>query len=145
LPDEWRERVVGGASREGAPQNTLSAPAPRRPAVLLPTFANLSGERDFDYFSYGITEDVGVDLDALGVLVIRAAGQDARSGPSDRRSSLTAEYELDGGVQPAPDRIRVYARVVVAATGAQLWAEPFDEPADIKALLSIQERIAERV
>jgi tetratricopeptide (TPR) repeat protein len=52
---------------------------------------------------------------------------------------------LLGSVRPAPDRIRVSARVVVAATDAQLWADSFDEPADIKTLLSIQQHIAERV
>jgi TolB-like protein len=136
--------VLGRESAVAGP----AADAPRRPSVLLPTFANLSGDADFDYFSYGISEDVATHLGALGIVVIRGPSTDVAgiggsgAAPSAERA---AEYVLTGSVRPGQDRIRVSARVVVADTGAQLWAEAFDEPADVATLLSIQERIAERV
>jgi TolB-like protein len=113
----------------------------------VPTFRNLSGDVDFEYFSYGITEDVATKLGALGVAVVRGAALlDSQPPASDPRTpGAAAEYVLTGSVQPAPDRIRVSARVILASNSTQLWAERFDEPADIKTLLSIQERIAERV
>ena len=50
--------------------------------------------------------------------MIRGAG-DASAPPAEPAPS-TADYLLTGTVRPAPDRIRVSARVVVGATGAQL-------------------------
>jgi adenylate cyclase len=134
--------LIGQAAEQSA-----GPVARRRPTVLVPTFLNLSGDVDFEYFSYGITEDVATQLGALGVAVVRGAAlRDAQPHGSDPPTSgVDAEYVLTGSVQPAPDRIRVAARVILASNSTQLWAERFDEPADIKALLSIQERIAERV
>ena len=146
LSTQWRGDAPAPPPRAATAEAAAPSPvppAPRRPTVLLPTFANLSGAGDLDYFSYGITEDVATNLGALGVLVIRGSGD--ASASTTAPPSSTADYLLTGTVRPAPDRIRVSARVVVAATGAQLWGEAYDEPADVATLLSIQQRIAERV
>lgn len=52
---------------------------------------------------------------------------------------------LTGSVRHAGEEVRVSARLVDSASGAQLWADAFDARRDVEQLLEIQERLAEQV
>ena len=88
--------------------------ARRRPTVLVPTFLNLSGDVDFEYFYIrhhrgrrNAARRARSGGRARGGFARRAAAH----GSDPPTSGVDAEYVLTGSVQPAPDRIRVAARV----------------------------------
>ena len=129
-------------------QVTVAA-APGGPELLVLPFANLSSARDFEYFAYGMTEEVILRLHEFHLRVIAdEPGLDARRRLRDLgalRAKFGTDYVLIGSVRHAGDRVRVMARLVDASTGAQLWTVAFDEQLDVDALITIQEHIAQRV
>src|SRR5204862_217168 len=124
-----------------------SAVAPRLSIVVLP-FANLSDDREQQYFADGITEDLTADLSRVeGSFVIsRNTAFTYRSKPIDTRQigrELGVRYVLEGSVRRSGDQIRVNAQLIDAATDAHLWAERFDR--DMGDLFALQNDITREI
>lgn len=106
---------------------------------MLP-FTNLGGDKEQEYFSDGITEDIITELSRFrNLFVIARNSSFAYRGRSvDVRTiarELGAEYVLEGSVRRAGQRIRVTAQLINAANGNHIWAERYDrELADIFAV-----------
>jgi class 3 adenylate cyclase/TolB-like protein/tetratricopeptide (TPR) repeat protein len=104
-------------------------PLPDEPSIVVLPFANLTGEQGQDYFVDGITDGLTTDLSRIdGSFVIAShtaftyqgrAGIDVRTVGRE----LGVRYVLEGGVRRAGAWVGVDARLIDAATGAQLWAE----------------------
>jgi len=60
-------------------------------------------------------------------------------------AELDARYILMGTVRNTDDRVRISARLVHAASGAQLWTEAYDEDLSVATMVQIQEKIARQV
>jgi len=104
--------------------------APRLSIVVLP-FANLSDDREQQYFADGITEDVTTDLSRLaGMFVISRSTaftyKDKRVEAKQIGRELCVRYVLEGSVRRSGNQVRVNAQLIDAATDAHLWAERFD-------------------
>src|SRR5207249_4026278 len=63
--------------------------------------------------------------------------------PREIGSALGVGTLLEGSVRRSRDQVRVAARLVDAASGAQLWAEEYDRA--LKDVFVIQREIAERI
>ena len=131
-----------------------AAPVPavassRGPKLLVVPFANLNGGGDLDYFAYGISEEIVLSLMDFDVRVVMIARDHGGAGAQEDLPKLPADssvdYVLTGSVRNSADRIRITARLLAAETGVQLWGQAFDEALDVKTLVAIQEKIAERV
>jgi adenylate cyclase len=117
--------------------------APRLSIVVLP-FANLSDDREQQYFSDGLTEDLTTDLSRIsGSLVIARNTAFTYKGKAIDVKQIGRElgvrYVLEGSVRRSGDRVRVNAQLVDAETGVHLWAERFNRTAS--DLLEIQDDI----
>jgi adenylate cyclase len=125
------------------------AAAAAGPKLLVLPFSNLSGNRDLDYFAFGMTEEVTVRLGSFNVVVLadttRVANGNEDPDLEAVRAKFGADYVLTGSVRHAGDTVRVAARLVDVENGAQLWAEAFDARLDVEHLLGIEERLAEQV
>jgi len=124
-----------------------AAVAPRLSIVVLP-FANLSDEREQQYFADGITEDLTTDLSRVaGMLVIsRNTAFTYRNRPVDTKQigrDLGVRYVLEGSVRRSGNRVRVSAQLIDAETDAHLWADRFDN--DMGDLLTLQNEITGRI
>lgn len=122
-------------------------PAPRLSTIVLP-FADLSAERDQQYFADGVTEDLTTDLSRMaGMLVISAdTALTYRNKPVDAKQigrELGVRYVVEGSVERASNRVRVNAQLIDAATDTHLWAERFDR--EINDLFELQSEIAGRI
>ena len=121
---------------------------PRRPSIAVMPFANVSGERDQDYFADGITEDI---ITALGsfrwfFVIARNSSFAYKNSPIDPKQiagELGVRYLLEGSVRKSGESVRISARLVDAATSAQIWAERYDLA--VAEVFAIQDEIAERV
>jgi TolB-like protein/Tfp pilus assembly protein PilF len=121
-----------------APTVSVSSPilsppplaAPRLSIVVLP-FANLSDDREQQYFADGITEDLTTDLSRLENMFVisRNTAFTYRNKPVDTKQigrELGVRYALEGSVRRSGNHLRVNAQLIDAATDAHLWADRFD-------------------
>jgi TolB-like protein/class 3 adenylate cyclase/tetratricopeptide (TPR) repeat protein len=145
-----RPGAVADLPASTAPLATLvseSAGTPRLSIVVLP-FANLSDDREQQYFADGITEDVTTDLSRIAGMVVisRNTAFTYRSKLVDTKKigrELGVRYVLQGTVRRSGNRVRVTAQVVDAATDAHLWAERFDR--DAGDVFALQNEITGRI
>jgi TolB-like protein/class 3 adenylate cyclase len=146
----WRPESTAGLPTTSASSATSSPPpaaAPRLSIVVLP-FANLSDDREQQYFTDGITEDLTTDLSRLpGMLVIsRNTAFTFRNKSVDTRQigrELRVRYVLEGSVKRSGTQIRINAQLIDAETDTHLWAERFD--GDTSDLLALQDEVTSRI
>jgi TolB-like protein/DNA-binding winged helix-turn-helix (wHTH) protein/Flp pilus assembly protein TadD len=132
----WRSLWSGDARR-----------APRLSIVVLP-FANLSDDREQQYFADGITDDLTTDLSRLAHMFVisRNTAFTYRDKPADAKQigrELGVRYVLQGSVRRSGDQVRVNAQLIDAETDAHLWAERFDR--DTGDLFALQNEITARI
>jgi class 3 adenylate cyclase/TolB-like protein/predicted Zn-dependent protease len=106
--------------------------APRLSIVVLP-FANLGGDKGQEFFVDALTEMLTNDLCRIesAFVIGRNTAFTYKDKAADARQigrELGVRYVVEGSVQTGADRLRVSAQLIDAETGAQLWAERFDEP-----------------
>jgi adenylate cyclase len=115
--------------------------------VVLP-FANLSNDPSQDYFADGVTENLTTDLSRIRhSFVIAPNTAFTFKGKSiDTRAigkELGVRYVLEGSVQRDQNRVRVNAQLIDAETGAQLWADRFEE--NVADLFKLQDQVVARL
>ena len=135
-----------GKSRPGA--SAAEAARAELPAVAVLPFADLSQERDQDYFCDGIAEELLGALCGLSGLrvVSRSSSFQFKGQAIDVREvgrTLGATTLLEGSVRRSGRRVRVSARLVDARQGFELWSERFDR--EVEDTFAVQEEIAQAV
>ena len=123
-------------------------PLPDKPSIAVLPFQNMGGDKDQDYFSDGITEDIITGLSKLHwIFVIARNSTFAYKGKSpDIRAvgrELGVHYVLEGSVRKSGERLRVNAQLIDATTGAHVWAERYDRA--IADIFAVQDEITESV
>jgi TolB-like protein/class 3 adenylate cyclase/Flp pilus assembly protein TadD len=141
-----RPEAVADLPPPGEPRVSSMARAadpPRLSIVVLP-FANLSDDREQQYFADGITEDLTTDLSRIADMFVisRNTAFSYRNRPVDTREigrQLGVRYVLEGSVRRAGNQLRITAQLIDAETGGHLWAERFDR--DTSDLFALQNEI----
>jgi adenylate cyclase len=141
--------VAGVPTASGSSSMSGSPPvaAPRLSIVVLP-FANLSDDREQQYFADGITEDLTTDLSRLANMFVisRNTAFTYRDKPVDTKQigrELGVRYVLEGSVRRSGDWVRVNAQLIDALTDAHLWAERFN--GNTSDLFALQDEITSRI
>jgi TolB-like protein/DNA-binding winged helix-turn-helix (wHTH) protein len=110
-----------------------SGPAePQLSLVVLP-FRNLSADTTQGFLADAVTDDLTTELARIpGSLVIARETANTFVGRDVAaiHRALHVRYLIEGGVEPRDAALRINARLVDAATGAEIWAQPFDVPRD---------------
>src|ERR1039458_557110 len=115
------------------------------PSIAVLPFANLSAEKDQEYFSDGLAEEI-INLLAhvSGLKVIaRTSAFAFRGKEQDIRKiaeALGVTAILQGSVRRAGSRIRVAAQLINAADGTHLWSERYDR--EMTDVFVVQDEIA---
>jgi TolB-like protein/Flp pilus assembly protein TadD len=128
------------------PSGTTFNPPTHSIAVL--PFVNLSGDKDQEYFSDGLTEELLnslAEIDGLQVAARTSAfsfkGQDNDIGTIARKLNVGAV--LEGSVRRSAHTIRITAQLINAVTGFHLWSKSYDR--DLGDVLKLQSEIATAV
>ena len=117
----------------------------RQPSIAVLPFANMSGDKEQEYFSDGLAEEI---LNALaeipGLKVIARTSAFAFKGQNTdiRRiaETLGVDNILEGSVRRSGNRIRVTAQLITAIDGTRLWSDRYDrEMADV---FTVQDEIS---
>lgn len=123
-------------------------PAAGKPALAVLPFDNLDGDAASGRLADGLTEDIITDLARFRDLDVIARNSAAvyRGKPVDLRRvgrDLDVRYVIEGSLRRQDGRVRITAQLLDALTGAHVWAERWDRPAD--DLFAVQGEIAEKV
>jgi serine/threonine-protein kinase len=142
LGDDRGSTVV----RTDAAVGRRSASVVRRvPSIAVLPFANLSDDKDNEYFSDGLTQELTVALATIeglkvasrtSVLALRAEGRDVR----DIAARLNVDHVLEGSVRKAGNRLRIATQLVAATDGCQLWSHQYER--DLAEVFAVQDEIA---
>jgi adenylate cyclase len=119
----------------------------RRSIAVLP-FVNMSGDKENEYFSDGISEEI------LNLLVklpqLRVASRTSSFMFKDKEISipevaaqLGVSAVLEGSIRRAGDRVRITAQLIEVSTDSHLWSETYDRQMD--DVFAIQDDIARSI
>ena len=121
-------------------------PAPHSIAVL--PFVNMSGDKEQEYFSDGLSEELLDDLTRVNELQVAARtsafsfkGKDTDIGTIARK--LNVASVLEGSVRRSGHTIRITAQLNNAVTGFHIWSQTYDR--DLGDVLQLQAEIATEV
>jgi eukaryotic-like serine/threonine-protein kinase len=122
------------------PATESSRPLEREPSVAVLPFANMSADKENEYFSDGLAEEIINALANVPGLKVAGRtssfffrGKDVEFGEIGKK--LNVDHILEGSVRKAGSRIRVTAQLIKVADGFHLWSERYDrELTDIFAL-----------
>ena len=140
-----------GIAQSASPASTAAAiPAlaiPAESVAVLP-FTNESGNKDEQFFSDGLSEDLINALSQFGGLKVigRNSAFRFRDSNDDAKTiggKLGVAHLLEGSVQRTGDVVRISATLVIAADGSALWSRQYDRP--YKDLFSLQDEITRSV
>ncbi|MGN6728633.1 MAG: tetratricopeptide repeat protein [Rhodanobacteraceae bacterium] len=120
---------------------------PEKSVAVLP-FANESGNKDEQFFSDGLSEDLITALSQFaGLKVINRDSSFRFRGSSDSVQAIAAKlgvaHLLEGSVQQQGGEVRITATLVNAADGSVLWSQRYDKP--YKDLFNLQDAITQSV
>jgi eukaryotic-like serine/threonine-protein kinase len=148
LAKQPEQRYQTMAEVKAALDAVSGRPAKQQPSIAVLPFANMSAEKENEYFSDGLAEEI---INALahisGLKVIaRTSAFAFRGKEQDIRKiaeALGVRTILEGSVRRAGNRIRVAAQLIAAEDGSHLWSERYDrEMADVFA---IQDEISQAI
>jgi len=127
---------------------SVKAEAVTRPSIAVIPFANLSGNAENDYFSYGMTEDIIRLLARNRWLAVMSrhstsAFQGRAVNVRDVSEQLGVKYVLVGSIRKNRDAVRISAELVRAADGKQLWSDNYD--LQLENIFDIQEEMARQI
>src|ERR1700730_8587376 len=121
---------------------------PDKPSIAVLPFTNMSGDREQEYFSDGITDDLTTALSRIpDLFVIARTSAFTYKGKAvkvqDISRQLGVKYVLEGSVRKADKQVRITAQLVDATTGDHIWAEHYDRP--LRDIFSLQDEIVRRI
>lgn len=105
-----------------------SANEPPRPVLVVLPFTPVETWSGADSFRQGLEQELITSLGRQASDRLAVVSRDLRpfSGAGGAARRIQADYLLDGRVQRQQDRLRVWARLLLAEDGTVLWTESYD-------------------
>jgi TolB-like protein/Tfp pilus assembly protein PilF len=134
------------ASSTPAPAMTTPAPAIPEKSIAVLAFTNLSDDKENEYFSDGISDELG---NVLGrVPGLRVSGRNSafyfkgkNATAQEIGQKLGVAYLVTGSVRKLAGQVRITAQLINTADGFQVWSsEPLTR--ELKDIFGLQDEIA---
>ena len=113
---------------------------------MLP-FANLSAEKENEYFSDGLAEEILIALSQVEGFRVAARSRRSLQGQNNEMSEIASRLRvanvLDGSVRRAGNHVRVTVQLVDARNGFQLWSERYDR--QMEGIFEVQDEISHAI
>ena len=118
------------------------------PSMAVLPFADMSPEKDQDYFCEGIAEELINGLGRIENLRVasRTSSFQFKGTSADVREigrQLGVAHILEGSVRKAGNQLRITAQLVNVSDGYRLWSDRYDR--EMKDIFAIQDEIAESI
>src|SRR3989449_4679802 len=136
----WYFVVRGGSKSTPATAQT--------PSIAVLPFVNLTGDKENEYFSDGITEEI---INALanveGVRVVARTSAFSFKGKNVNVRRIGEELNvatvLEGSVRREGNQLRVVAQLIGAADGYHIWSKTYDR--ELKGVFSLEDELARAI
>ena len=125
-----------------------SGPRTATPSVAVLPFANMSADKDQEYFADGVAEEILNSLAHVeGLRVIGRTSSFYFKGRNEDLPSIARKLSvgaiLEGSVRKDGNRVRVTAQLLDTRDGSQLWSETYDR--ELTSIFQVQEDVARAV
>ena len=132
----------------GGKSPTGTAAQPGTPSIAVLPFVNISSDKEQEYFSDGLAEELLNDLAKIPGLRVaaRTSSFQFKGKTEDLRTvgeKLNVSTILEGSVRKEGSRVRVTAQLIKVADGFHLWSETYDR--ELKDVFAVQDEIARSV
>ena len=122
----------------------VSAPSPV-PAIAVLPFTNMSEDKEDEYFSDGLSEEIINALTKIpGLRVTARTSSFAFRGKEleirEIGARLAVDKILEGSVRRAGNRIRVTAQLINVSDACHLWSERYER--EVPDVFAIQDEIS---
>jgi serine/threonine-protein kinase len=119
--------------------------ASQSPSIAVLPFANMSSDKEQEYFSDGLAEEILNLLAKIPELkvIARTSSFAFRGKDQDIRKiaeTLDVRTILEGSVRRSGNRIRVTAQLIDASDGSHIWSERYDR--QLTDVFEVQDEIA---
>jgi serine/threonine-protein kinase len=140
------------ASRSGilqAQSGTWRKPVAKAlPSIAVLPFLNLSSDKENEYFSDGLAEEIINALTRIANLRVTARTsafvfRDAREDVRKIGESLNVASVLEGSVRKAGNRVRISVQLIGVAEGNNLWSERYDR--EMTDVFEIQDEMSQAI
>jgi serine/threonine protein kinase/tetratricopeptide (TPR) repeat protein len=126
----------------------VAHPAVEHKSIAVLPFVNLSPDKDNEYFSDGITEDlINALANVEGLRVISSTSSFAFKGKkasvADIGRQLNVSTLLEGSVRREGHSMRVVAQLIDVTNGFHLWSKTYDR--ELKSVLSVEDELAHSI
>jgi serine/threonine protein kinase/Tfp pilus assembly protein PilF len=118
------------------------------PSIAVLPFVNMSPEKENEYFSDGVTEDIIAQLSKIGDLKVISRTSIMRYKQSAKSlreigRELGVATILEGSVRKADNRVRIVSQLVDARTDEHVWSETYDR--ELEDIFEIQSDVAKNI
>jgi TolB-like protein/Flp pilus assembly protein TadD len=144
-----RHGIVPHERKAAVSSAPVAAPASggKKVIAVLP-FANISPDKESDYFSDGLSEEINARLARIGGIkvVSRTNSMQYKGVKKDIETigrELRAHYVLEGTVRRFENDLRITADLIDVETGTQLWADTYK--GKMSDIFDIQEKVAKEI
>ena len=148
LAKEPEQRFQSAVEVTAALERIGTRPEEQQPSIAVLPFANMSADKEQEYFSDGLAEEIINALAQIqGLKVIARTSSFAFRGKDlDVRKiaeALDVRAILEGSVRKAGNRIRVTAQLIGATDGSHLWSERYDR--EMTDVFAVQDEISQAI
>jgi TolB-like protein/Tfp pilus assembly protein PilF len=147
----WRyERTVPSTSSslDAAAHPDARAISENRKSIAVLPFVNMSRDKDNQYFSDGVAEEILNVLARVPDLHVAArtssfSFQGKEMAIPAIAHALGVRMVLEGSVRKQGDRVRIAAQLIDASTDDEVWSQTYDR--ELKDIFAIQDEIAKAI
>ncbi len=142
--------AVAGAALHWFLRNRTAGPpsAPTEPSIAVLPFVNLSSDKEQEYFSDGLAEEL---LNALAKIpqlrvTARTSSFQFKGKNEDLRTigeKLNVATVLEGSVRKQGTRVRISAQLIKVSDGFHLWSATYER--ELSDIFAVQDEIAQSV
>ena len=130
------------------PSTSAAQAATSAKSIAVLPFADMSPQRDQEYFCEGMAEEIINALTKIQALQVasRSSAFAFKGQNQDIRKvgeQLGVGTVLEGSVRKAGNRLRITAQLIKVADGYHLWSERYDR--DMEDVFAIQDEIAQSI
>jgi adenylate cyclase len=123
-------------------------PASNELSIAVLPFANMSDDKEQQFFSDGITEDIITELSRFRQIQVLARNSSFQYRGTNLDMvrvgrELGVHYLVEGSVRRIGMRVRITAQLIDARSGHHLWAEKFDR--DQSDIFAVQDEVVRTI
>ena len=149
-PIEVYRVALGGDSPSGRTQPVLHRPSlvQEPPSIAVLPFVNRSHDKEDEYFSDGLSDELLNVLAKIRGLRVAARSsaftfKGAKATVAEIGQALNVATVLEGSVRKSGNRMRISVQLVKVADGYHLWSESYDRT--LEDIFAVQDDIAQTV